>query len=303
MRVIGSLIFGFGLVLVLGVGSTIALRQGLPGPEAAIEDVTSVRTVAASAPSASIIRQVAPPQMPEWPSGFTEIQRPDLRPSVPGSFDYTPQVQDVRTYRFAEGFGLRRASVFDGGQGPIPRPVVVLFHGASRDELSMIDMWDDTARAHGLILLSLKSDGASWDPNTDDTDILARALDAAEEDYPIDRSRMFLFGHSSGSVYAQLLANRADGPWLAVASHGGTLPAHWVQPHDDAPPIRHYLGSVDGIFATHDARLSGQALAEAGHHADLVMIPSHTHWFYEGGPAFAEDAWRWFAEMIAEPAG
>ncbi|WP_044007100.1 alpha/beta hydrolase [Jannaschia sp. CCS1] len=241
--------------------------------------------------------------MPQWPAGFIETERADLRPRAPTSLNYTPQVRDVITYRMVDGLSLRRASAYDGGQGPVPRPVVVLFHGASRDELSMIDMWDETARTHGLVLISLKSGGPSWDPNTDDTDVLARALDAAEADIPIDRSRMFLFGHSAGSIYAQLLANRADGPWLAVAGHGGTLPALWVQARDAAPPMRHYLGSSDGLFAPYDARQSSEVLAAAGHHSELVLIPGHTHWFYEGGPAIAEDAWLWFAEMMAEPAG
>lgn len=301
MRVISGILFGLGLVLVLGVGASVALRQALPAADTANADTSSFRAAASSGPQIS--RRAALPQMPRRPAAFAELERRDLRPDAPASLDYTPQVADVTTYRMVDGIGMRRVSAFDGGHGPIPRPVVILFHGASRDELSMIDMWDDTARTHGLVLISLKSDGPSWDPNTDDTDLLARALDLAEEDFPIDRSRVFLFGHSAGSVYAQLLANRGNGPWLAVAGHGGTLPAHWVQTRTAAPPLRHYLGSSDGIFPPFDARQSSQALAAAGHYSELVIIPGHTHWFYEGGPAIAEDAWLWFAEMMADPAG
>lgn len=308
MRAIGIFLFGIGFLLVAGVGVTIGLRH-MPegGPMALFQDDTApalATTVAPDMPVAA--RAVRAPRAPEpldLPASFTEITREDLRPAAPASLDYTPQVREVTTYRMIDGLRLRRAAVYDGGTGPTARPVVILFHGASRDELSMIDMWDDTADAHGLILISLKSDGGTWDPNTDDTDLLARALDAAGADFPIDRNRMFLFGHSAGSIYAQLLANRADGPWIAVAGHAGTLPAHWILPRNDAPPIRHYLGSSDGIFAPHDARQSAENLAQMGHFSELILIPGHTHWFYEGGPAIAEDAWRWFADVMGEPAG
>lgn len=299
MRIIAFIFFGVGLVTVLGVGANVALHYGVPAQTDAYTEVAS-----AGAPVAVPSQprpQVMPPQLPDLPAGYIEISRPDLRPAAPADLEYTPEVSDVTTYRMIDGLSLRRASVYDGGQGPEPRPVVILFHGASRDELSMIDMWDETARTHGLILISLKSSGASWDPNTDDTGLIARALEEAEADFPIDRSRMFMFGHSAGAIYAQLLANRANGPWLAVAGHGGTLPVHWVQPQDAAVPMRHYLGSSDGLFAPFDARQSAEGLAEAGHHAELVLIPGHTHWFYEGGPAIAEDAWHWFADMMSEP--
>lgn len=304
MRVIGALLFGLGLIMILGVGAMIALREGMSVDLSRfVPQTAEPEAVADAAPAPQRLPQIAAAQRPDRPASFNELSRPDLRPNAPADLDYTPQVRDVRTYRTRDGLSLRRFSVYDGGQGAQPRPVVILFHGASRDELSMIDMWDDTARAHGLILISLKSSGASWDPNTDDTGLLASALDAAEADFPIDRSRMFLFGHSAGSIYAQLLANRTDGPWLAVAGHAGTLPAHWIIEQDTPAPVRHYLGSSDGLFAPHDARQSAQGLADAGHYAELALIPGHTHWFYEGGPAIAEDAWLWFAEMMADPAG
>ena len=38
-------------------------------------------------------------------------------------------------------------------------------------------------------------------------------------------------------------------------------------------------------------------MALAGHPVQLVLIPGHTHWFYEIGPQNAEDAWAWFAAL------
>ncbi len=296
MQVIRLLIVGIGLVMILGAGGAYGLRHlqvDLPfagllpdaaGDEGAVD--------------------AAQPRRPDLPASYTALERNDLRPPLPVDVSYSPVVRDVTSYRMVEGLAtVRRASIYDGGTGTEPRPVVVLLHGANRDELSMIDMWDDTADAHGLLLVSLKSDGARWDPNNDDSGLIARALDLAAEDYPIDRERVFMFGHSSGSIYAQLLANRYDGPWVAVAGHAGFVPEGWLIPQDNAPAIRHYLGSFDRLFPLADARQSGQALADMGHFTELVVIQGHTHWFYEGGPQIAEDAWLWFADLVAEPAG
>jgi acetyl esterase/lipase len=99
---------------------------------------------------------------------------------------------------------------------------------------------------------------------------------------------------------AQHLGNDIEGPWRAVAGHGGTFQVSGVRRHANAPPMRHCLCGSDGIFASHDARVAGEALAAAGHDFDLALIPGHTHWFYEGGPDFAADAWAWFTELSAD---
>lgn len=296
MHVFRFVIFGLGLVLVLGAGLAAAARHfDVDVPLALLSHDLVPDTAPAMARAAA--------GRPVFPASYTLTERRDLRPRLPSEFDYTPQVRDVATFRIVEGLSLRRLSLYDGGSGTAPRPVVILFHGASRDELSMIDMWDDTADAHGLLLLSLKSNGATWDPNTDERAVLARALDLVAADYPIDFSRIFVFGHSAGSIYAQMLANRLPGPWLAVAGHGGTVPDTWLEPRDAAPPVRHYLGSSDGLFPPATARQSAEALSRMGHRSELIIIPSHTHWFYVGGPAIAEDAWQWFAELAAGQAG
>ena len=272
------------LVLVLGIALMGYAAWLYVGETHAAPDIA----LATSAPT------------PHPPAAYITRDRADLRPAPFDGTDYTPTVRNVTTHRIRDGLTMRRFSLYDGGQGTDPRPVVVLFHGASRDELSMIDMWDDVADANGLLLVSLKSPGGTWDTEADERPLIAAALAQAETSIPVDRDRIFLFGHSAGAIYTQFLANRGPGPWRAAAAHAGTLHPAWMRPNADAPPIRHYIGSSDGIFPTHDARVSAETLAEMGHRSDFMVIPQHSHWFYIGGPAIARDAWAWFDTMAPD---
>ena len=233
------------------------------------------------------------------PPVFSVIERADLTPPAPTDMDYTPVVANTTTIRLQDGQTYRYATYYGGQTTAEPRPVVVLLHGANRDELSMIDMWDEVADRHNLVLVSIRANGEAWDPNIDESAFFIQTLNRVASEVSVDLSRVLLFGHSSGAIYAQMLANRHDGPWQAVAAHAGTVPEHWLRDRDQGGvPIRHYLGDNDAMFPVNDATVTGNRFSQAGHSSELVVIPGHNHWFYEGGPAIAEDAWVWFADEI-----
>ena len=100
-----------------------------------------------------------------------------------------------------------------------------------------------------------------------------------------------MFGHSSGGMLAQLYTDHVAGPWRAVATHGAALPAAGaVQAPAAAPvPIRLYIGAGDHLFPSGQARLTAEALAAAGHPAEMVGIAGHTHWHHDIGPWLAGD--------------
>jgi acetyl esterase/lipase len=100
---------------------------------------------------------------------------------------------------------------------------------------------------------------------------------------------------------AQEVLNRAEaGLWQAAAVHAGFAGGVRVGAARAAAPFRVYLGSEDHIFSVAAARESAEAMAAHGHPAELLVIPGHTHWFYEIGPDIAEHAWAWFASVAAE---
>ena len=237
---------------------------------------------------------VADPTAP--PGTLTETERPDLRPALPASLDYAPDVTGATRHPVLDGIMPRTWWGYAPEGLDTPAPVIVLFHGAGRDGLSMIDMWQPVADANGLILVAI-NDANGAPGEIPDGAFLHSVLNAAAEIYPVDRTRMFLFGHSAGAITAQLAANRVIGPWRGVAAHVGYVNPTLLHPIRDAPPIRLYLGTSDQIFDVTSARIAADYLSRAGHDYELVLIPGHTHWFYEGGPDFAADAWDWFASL------
>lgn len=230
---------------------------------------------------------------------FVIVERPDLRPFMPRNPSYeSPLLAGVATRVTLDGVVPRPWQIYvPPGDAAGPRPVILLFHGANRDGMSMVHMWKQVADAHDLVLVGLNAPRGGWSADADAGRYLHAVLDDVAADHAIDRGRVFLFGHSAGSIMAQLVANRVHGPWRGVAGHAGTVNPGWLSPIAGAPPIRHYLGTADHIFPVDEAIMAGELAAEAGHDHALVLIPGHTHWFYVGGPAFAADAWAWFATL------
>ncbi len=157
----------------------------------------------------------------------------------------------------------------------------------------MIEMWMDTARNNGLILVAPDARGKTWVTNSISKTLLNDMLSSVSEDAGVTTGNIFLFGHSDGAKLAAHLANRTIGPWQAVALHGGYNPADTYGPNADAIPIRLYLGTRDHIFSVTEASKAITALAHSGYRAELHLIPAHSHWFYEIGPKIARDSWQW----------
>lgn len=240
---------------------------------------------------------------PEAPEGtFVEIERAELFVPIERGFTYTaPPVFGAIEHQTLNGLRPMTWLSFARTASDEANPLVLLFPGAGRSAMSMIHMWKDVAEEEGLVLVAvpgLRNGDAAQDPRAAQLhDILATVY----ETYPIDREQVFLFGHSAGGIYAQVVANRVSGPWRAVAVHAGHVVPSWLHPIENAPPVRHYLGSSDATFSPANSRIAGAASARAGHDHELIIIPRHNHWFYEIGPTIARDAWDWFDSLDAAP--
>ncbi|WP_298429832.1 hypothetical protein [uncultured Jannaschia sp.] len=302
---IGALaLLSMGLALIVGAGS-----QALPeGARTQARDVAAqVRTAASDVAVrargvvglASLARV-----MPEVPlravaapghARLTERSTTDLT-DCSASIEYTPEPDQGSRHLVADA-GLHWWGW--APEGDAPRPTILLLHGAGRTGESMVDMWRETAEAKGLVLVAPNLDAIDgWDAGIPDPRALLVALDAAAEIYPVDRTRVVLFGHSRGGMAAQTIANRYDGPWRAVAVHAGTVPPDYLVPAGAGVPIRHYLGSVDRTFPFGLAQDSARRAAEMGHPFDLIRLEGHSHWFYGTGEAIAADAWTWLAARL-----
>lgn len=223
------------------------------------------------------------------------IPYPDGVPQAGGNVSYTaPEFANLKRSITYEGQARSYYLYAPQSAAGAPRAAIILLHGAQRSGRSMIDMWLKTANRHNVILIAPDSFGPSWSPAQDHPNFLITALRDAHAQMPIDPTQVYLFGHSAGGILATLYANRLGTPWRAVATHAGTLDAAQVVPAQVAPPMRHYLGLNDHLFSGRAAQSSAQALSEAGHDVELVMIRSHTHWYYNIGPHLSEEVWQYW---------
>ncbi|MDZ4311304.1 MAG: PHB depolymerase family esterase [Cypionkella sp.] len=175
-------------------------------------------------------------------------------------------------------------------------PLVILLHGAGRDGLSLLEMWQATSQKYGIALAAPNSFGQTWDLADPEPAFIVQIVDAMADAHNIDRDRIFLFGHSDGAAYAQVLLAGTRGPWRAAVLHAGYAP-DVLKTSGQVKPYRLYIGEQEQIFSISQARHIGQVRAEQGQPNELITIPNHDHWFYAIGPQIAEDAWAWFASL------
>jgi pimeloyl-ACP methyl ester carboxylesterase len=237
---------------------------------------------------------------PAKPGIYREAEKPELTPR-PQQADYAPPETRFAAHSLSYGgdrlwYGLGPKA--DATVPPDKRPpAIVLLHGSNRDGRAMLDMWEGLARREKLTLIAPNSsDPISWDASSDGEDFLVKLLAEAAGSYSFNPQRLYLFGHSAGAIHALYLANRTDGPWRAVAIHGGGLPLGEIRSRAHAIPLRLYVGDHDEHFPVNDIRAEAKALAEAGHDTELIVIPSHDHWYYEIGPHLASHAWNFLRQ-------
>lgn len=219
-----------------------------------------------------------------------------------GPFEYEEPAGWFAEHSFRHRFLSRTFHTYDGDRSARDRqrPAIVLLHGSGRTGISMIDMWRRVADEHGLILIAPDSAMRSgWSPLADSAAFLARVIDQAEQTYPIDRDRLFLFGHSAGAIHATTLSKDNALGVRAVGAHAGFPGRVGRAAAERRIPIAFFLGEHDHLFSSDDARRVGQSLSANGHHVTLSILPNHSHWYYADGPMINDEAWRFFSRQRA----
>lgn len=228
---------------------------------------------------------------------FAELNRDDLTPKLPAGFNYTPPV-DLSARQFTLN-GAKRVWYGQGpGAGDTARPTIILFHGAQRDGRSMLDMWKDVGQSEMLVLIAPDSTStASWDGSREGPNFLDRLIEEATKFHAVDKSRLYLFGHSAGANHALELVASGQRSWRGVGVHAGALAAARRSNTAVPVPVFIYVGDKDHVFSVQASRTTAQSLSSIGHPVELNVIPNHTHWFYVIGPDLARDAWKKMAEF------
>ena len=207
--------------------------------------------------------------------------------------------------------GMRRFyQTYNGATSPERvKAVIVLLHGAGRSGVSLVEKWRMTADKKQIFLIGPSTSGRYWPAsNPDSYGFIDAVIKDAYEKYGLKPDLpLYLFGHSSGAIYALEYTVRHPEKFDAVAIHAGRLAGLAGLKHMDSaqklPPITIINGTQDGEFPLSDVRPSAKVLAYRGFNVHLYILEGHTHWYYTLAPYINALAWKGFTEEDVTPAG
>jgi poly(3-hydroxybutyrate) depolymerase len=160
-------------------------------------------------------------------------------------------------------------------------PLVVLLHGSGRDGLVMADAWKDLAAREQFIIAAPDSyDPWSWQSDRDSPNFIRAMIQQVNVSHPVDSTRIYLFGHSGGAVYALMLALVESDFYAATAIHAGALYPQNYSLFAKARrhmPIAIWVGDRDSFFPTDLVKDTKAEFESNGFHVQLTILPNQTH--------------------------
>jgi predicted peptidase len=191
----------------------------------------------------------------------------------PGSPSWRAKGDQHRSYRFeaANADVAYRVCVPTNWDGASALPLVMFLHGASNDESSYLDQNDKQmvklAEQHGYVLVSplgyggaygnflrlpadfgkpdeaakmlaMRTEQAEQTQELSEKDVI-NVLEIVLNEYPIERSKMFLMGHSMGSGGTWYIGGKYAAYWAALAPMSGPFVLEQGYPWDNlrAKPV------------------------------------------------------------------
>ncbi|MGZ4895781.1 MAG: dienelactone hydrolase family protein [Candidatus Angelobacter sp.] len=165
-----------------------------------------------------------------------------------------------------------------------PAPLLLLLHGSGRDGMSQINEWEELAEKEGLILAAPDSaNSREWSMNVDGPEFLHEVVEAVRARHSVDGTRMYIFGHSAGAVFA-LYMGVMESRYLAAAGvHAGAIGEDFYPYLDLAKlkiPITIWVGTEDPYFKLPLVKATQAELNKHGFDAKVVEIKGHDHNYY-----------------------
>jgi poly(3-hydroxybutyrate) depolymerase len=211
---------------------------------------------------------------------------------------------------------LRHSTVESGGRQRdivvyVPRsaqngaPVLVLLHGSGQPARAILRRWIAMADQEGIVLLAPQSlDPDAWQLVADGPALFRDSIESVAALHPIDRRRVYLFGHSGGAVYALTLAMLESEYFAAAAVHAGS----WRDREGFASlryakrkiPVSLYVGDLDEFFSVASVRQTEAALRDAGHPVSATVIKGHNHPYARVARTINPQVWRWLGAVALE---
>ena len=185
-----------------------------------------------------------------------------------------------------------------------PRPLLVLLHGSGRRGKVMIDEWHKLADQQGFILLAPDSiDPRSWQGPFDGPGFLRKIVDEVCQAHAIDKSRIYLFGHSSGGHFALIMGLMESEYFAAVAVHAGAIPSSsesFVSVATRKIPFAIWAGDRDRAVPSAEVRRTADLLERNQFPVRLSLLPRHDHDYYAISAKVNAEAWAFLSAHSLE---
>jgi len=179
-----------------------------------------------------------------------------------------------------------------------PAPLLLLLHGSGRDGISQINEWKDLAEKEGIILVAPDSANArEWSMNTDGPEFLHDVVEAVRAKHSVDGTRLYIFGHSAGAVFALYMGVMESRYFAAVGVHAGAMGEDFYPTLDVAKrkiPISIWVGTEDPYFKLPLVKATQAELNKHGFEAKVVEIKGHDHNYYAVSKELNPQIWDFF---------
>ena len=179
-----------------------------------------------------------------------------------------------------------------------PAPLLLLLHGSGRDGMSQINEWKDLAEKEGIILAAPDSaNSREWSMNTDGPEFLHDVVEAVRAKHSVDGSRLYIFGHSAGAVFALYMGVMESRCFAAAGVHAGAIGEDFYPSLDLAQrkiPITIWVGTEDPYFKLTLVKATQAELNKHGFDAKVVEMKGHDHNYYAVSKDLNPKIWEFF---------
>lgn len=179
-----------------------------------------------------------------------------------------------------------------------PAPLLLLLHGSGRDGMSQINEWKNLAEKEGIILVAPDSaDSREWSMNTDGPEFLHDVVEAVRAKHSVDGTRLYIFGHSAGAVFALYMGVMESQYFAAAGVHAGAIGDDFYPSLNLAQrkiPITIWVGTEDPYFKLPLVKATQAELNKHGFEAKVVEIKGHDHNYYAVSKGLNPKIWDFF---------
>jgi poly(3-hydroxybutyrate) depolymerase len=179
-----------------------------------------------------------------------------------------------------------------------PAPLLLLLHGSGRDGMSLIDEWKGLADKEGIVLAAPDSaNSREWSMSTDGPEFLHEVVEAIRAKYSVDGTRLYIFGHSAGAVFALYMSVMESRYFAAAGVHAGAMGEDFYPYLDLAKrkiPVTIWVGTEDPYFKLPMVKATQAELNKHGFDAKVVEMKGHDHNYYVVSKDLNPKIWDFF---------